>query len=151
MMELLNDTADRSIGVSRLLNAPVEVVWMAWTQPEAIAQWWGPEGFSNTIHSMNLEPGGEWRLTMHGPDGKNYANRSEFMEIEPLQKIVFQHFNPHYLSTIIFEAQETRTLLNWTMLFESTALFETVVKVFKADEGLSQNVSKLEKYLQSQL
>jgi len=150
-MELLNDTADRSIGVSRLLNAPVEVVWMAWTQPEAIAQWWGPDGFRSTIHSMNLEPGGEWRLTMQGPDGKNYANRSEFMEIEPLQKIVFQHFNPHYQSTIIFEAQETKTLLNWTMLFESAELFETVVKVFKADEGLSQNVSKLEKYLQSQL
>ncbi len=150
-MELLNDTADRSIGVSRLLNAPVEVVWMAWTQPEAIAQWWGPDGFRSTIHSMNLEPGGEWRLTMQGPDGKNYANRSEFMEIEPLQKIVFQHFNPHYLSTIIFEAQKTKTLLNWTMLFESTELFETVVKVFKADEGLSQNVSKLEKYLQLQL
>lgn len=149
-MELLNDTADRSIGLSRLLNAPVEVVWMAWTQPEAIAKWWGPDGFSSTVHSMNLEPGGEWRLTMQGPDGKKYANRSEFMEIEPLQKIVFQHFNPHYLSTIIFEAQETKTLLNWTMLFESTELFETVVKVFKADEGLTQNVSKLEKYLQSQ-
>lgn len=99
---------------------------------------------------MNLEPGGEWPLTMQGPDGKKYANRSEFMEIEPLQKIVFQHYNPHYLYTVIFEAQGTKTLLNWTMLFESTELFETVVKVFKADEGLTQNVSKLEKYLQSQ-
>ena len=84
---------------------------------------------------------------MHGPDGKNYPNKSVFKEIVPLKKIVFRHFNPHYSATINFEAQEKQTAMEWTMLFETAELFETVVKVFKADEGLRQNAAKLERYL----
>lgn len=96
-------------------------------------------------------PGGEWRLTMHGNDGKNYPNRSMFVEIVPFKKIVFQHFNPNYLATIVFEPKEKETLMQRTMQFETTELFETVVKVFKADEGLSQNVEKLERYLEQKI
>ncbi len=95
--------------------------------------------------------GGEWRLTMHGPDGKKYPNKSVFIEIEPFKKIVFQHFNPNYIATIVFELKEKETLVEWTMLFETTELFETVVKVFKADEGLNENAEKLENYLKQKI
>ena len=74
-----------------------------------------------------------------------------FIEIVPLKKIVFQHFNPNYIATIIFEPKEKETLLEWAMLFETTELFETVIKVFKADEGLHQNVEKLENYLKQKI
>ncbi len=60
---------------------------------------------------------------------------------------MFQHFNPNYIATIVFESKEKETSMEWTMLFETTELFETVVKVFKADEGLDQNAEKLENYL----
>ncbi|MFT3822835.1 MAG: SRPBCC family protein [Chitinophagaceae bacterium] len=142
-----NNTANRELRVTRTLNAPVEQVWEVWTRPEHIAHWWGPNGFTTTIHSMEVKAGGEWRLTMQGPDGKTYPNKSMFVEIVPLQQIVFQHYNPHYLATITFEPQGEQTLLDWTMVFETPELFETVVKVFKADEGLKQNVDKLENYL----
>jgi len=141
-------TASKELYVERLLNAPIDLVWEVWTNPDHIAKWWGPNGFTNTIHKMELLPGGEWKLTMHGPDGKRYPNKSLFIEIVPFEKIVFQHFNPHYLATIIFIPKEKQTLLKWTMLFETAELFETVVKVFKADEGLNQNVEKLENYLE---
>lgn len=95
--------------------------------------------------------GGEWRLTMHGPDGKRYPNKSVFIEIVPFKKIVFQHFNPNYVATIVFHPKEKETLMEWTMLFETTELFETVVKVFKADEGLNQNVEKLENYIKQKI
>lgn len=147
MEKSAHDTANRSIQVSVILPAPVEQVWEAWSNPMHIAQWWGPTGFTNTIHKMDLQPGGEWRLTMHGPDGKNYPNRSEFIEIVPLNKIIFQHFNPHYLATVRLTPNDGETLLNWHMEFETADLFETVVKVFKADEGLQQNVEKLKTYL----
>lgn len=143
-----NDTTNRQISITKLLDAPVDVVWEAWTKPEHIAHWWGPTGFTNTIHTMEVVAGGEWRLTMHGTDGKRYPNKSEFVAIVPYEKIVFQHFNPHYLATVLFEPKEKETLLQWTMLFETIELFETVVKLFKADEGLVQNVEKLETYLQ---
>ena len=130
-----------------MLNAPIELVWEVWTNPEHIAQWWGPKGFTNTIHKMDVTAGGAWRLTMHGPDGKNYLNRSEFTEIVPFKKIVFQHYNPNYLATVFFEPHKKKTLMDWSALFETTELFETVVKVFKADKGLNENVEKLENYL----
>ena len=147
-METTNsDTANREIRITRMLSAPIDLVWEVWTNPEHITHWWGPTGFTNTIHKMDVKPGGEWRLTMHGPDGKNYPNRSEFIEIVPYKKIVFQHFNPNYLATIVFDPRGNETLMEWVMLFETTELFETVVKVFKADEGLKQNVEKLTAYL----
>lgn len=146
-----NDIASRSLCVTKILSAPGDLVWKVWTDPDEIVNWWGPEGFTNTIHKMDLVAEGEWRLTMHGPDGKNYPNRSTFIEIVPHKKIVFQHFNPNYEAAITFEPKEKETLMQWTMLFETVEMYETVVKVFKADEGLKQNVEKLEYYLKQKM
>ncbi|MDP3581653.1 MAG: SRPBCC domain-containing protein, partial [Ignavibacteria bacterium] len=62
-------TADREIKIFRLLNAPIELVWKVWTDTNHIVNWWGPRGFTNTMTKMEVEPGGEWNLIMHGPDG----------------------------------------------------------------------------------
>ncbi len=146
-----NPTADREISISRLLNAPIDLVWEVWTTPDHIKNWWGPNGFTNTIHQMDLQPGGEWNLTMHGPDGTDYKNKSVFKEIVKHKKIVFDHFNPNFIATIEFEAHGEKTQMNWHMLFESKDEFIRVVKTFKADEGLKQNIEKLNHYLTSQL
>jgi uncharacterized protein YndB with AHSA1/START domain len=140
-------TADRELKISRTLNAPIELVWEVWTNPEHIKQWWGPNGFTTTIHQMQLVEGGEWLLTMHGPDGTNYPNRSVFTEIVGHKRIQFRHFNPNFIGTIDFEQQGEKTLLLWHMLFDTVAEFEMVVKTHKADEGLKQNIEKLETYL----
>src|SRR6186713_3371072 len=113
MEKVNNDTANREMRITKMLHAPIDVVWQVWTNPEHIANWWGPDGFTNTIHKMEVTPGGEWRLTMHGPDGKNYLNRSAFKEIVENKKIVFQHFNPDYLASIIFEPNGKETLMDW--------------------------------------
>src|ERR1700730_4878474 len=130
MVKANNDLANRELRITRMLSAPIDLVWEVWTNPEHIANWWGPSGFTNTIHKMDVMAGGEWRLTMHGPDGKKYPNKSVFIEIVSFKKIVFQHFNPNYIATIVFEPKEKETLVEWTVLFETTELFETVVKVF---------------------
>lgn len=149
-MEPTNNIADREIRISRLLNAPIELVWEVWTNPDHIKNWWGPTGFTNTIHGMDLKEGGEWNLTMHGPDGADYKNKSIFKEIIPFKKIVYDHISgPRFLATIEFEAQGDKTFLRWHMLFESREVFIQTVKTFKADEGLQQNVDKLTHYLQS--
>ena len=146
-MESNSSTKDREIIISRTLNAPVELVWEAWTNPEHIANWWGPNGFTNTITKMDLTPGGEWLLVKHGPDGTDYKNKSIFKEIVPHKKIVFEHIAPNFIATIDFEEQGEKTHLNWHMLFETAEEFIRVVKTFKADEGLKQNIEKLSKYL----
>jgi hypothetical protein len=84
---------------------------------------------------------------MHGPDGTNYPNRSVFKEIIPLKKIVFEHFNPHFITTVLFESQGDGTHIDWSLLFDTAEMRETVVKAHKADEGQKQNVERLEAYL----
>jgi uncharacterized protein YndB with AHSA1/START domain len=143
-----NFTADRELHISRLLNSPVELVWEVWTNPVHITNWWGPTGFRNTISVMDFRTGGVWELIMHGPDGMDYKNKSIFKEIVKYKRIIYDHISgPKFIASIEFEAQGDKTLLKWHMLFESKEQFEQVVRTFKADEGLKQNIDKLEVYL----
>ena len=57
--------ANREIKSTRLIKAPRDLVWQMWTDPKHIAQWWGPKGFTNTIHQMDVRPGGVWDFIMH--------------------------------------------------------------------------------------
>ena len=73
---------------------------------------------------------------------KNYR-----YSLKSFKKIVLEHFNPHFNTTVLFESKGKKTQLDWTMLFDTAEMFETVVKAHKADEGQKQNVERLEKYL----
>jgi len=151
MQSTKNNTADRELLITRVLNAPVDLVWEAWTEPQHIAEWWGPDGFTNTITTMDIQPGGAWDLVMHGPDGTDYKNKSVFKEIVKHKRIVYEHISgPKFTATIEFEEQGDKTLLKWHMLFQTKEEFIQTVKTFKADEGLKQNVEKLNHYLQAQ-
>lgn len=141
-------TQDRELLITRQLDAPIELVWEAWTNPKHIASWWGPNGFTTTITKMDLRPGGEWDLVMHGPDGTDYINKSIFREVILHKKIVYGHVTgPKFIATISFEQQGDQTCTTWHMLFETAEEFIRTVKTFKADKGLKQNVGKLSKYL----
>lgn len=152
MATQINDRSERELILTRLLNAPIELVWEVWTNPDHIKNWWGPTGFTNTISKMEVKDGGEWNLIMHGPDGIDYKNKSIFKEIVKHEKIVYEHLTaPKFITTVTFKEQDNKTLLTWHMLFESKEQFIEVVKTFKADEGLQQNIVKLEIYLDKQL
>jgi uncharacterized protein YndB with AHSA1/START domain len=141
--------ADRELTITRLFNAPVNLVWDVWTKPEHIKNWWGPAGFYNTIFEMDVKPGGTWDFIMHGPDGTDYKNKSVFKEVIKFEKIVYDHVSsPKFRATVTFEERGNKTFLTWNMLFETPEELTKVVKVFKADEGLKQNVAKLETYLE---
>ena len=149
MENVKDNTKDRELIITRKINAPVELVWEVWTTPEHIANWWGPDGFTNTITKMEVRPEGVWELVMHGPDGTDYPNKSIFREVLPLKKIVYEHVSePHILATITFESQGKQTFIHWHMLFDSREEFIEVVKRYKADTGLKQNVEKMVTYLE---
>ncbi len=151
MQNQKNNTADREINISRILNAPIALVWEVWTNPEHLKNWWGPNGFTNTINTMDVKEQGEWNLIMHGPDGTDYKNISIFKEVVFQKKIVYEHISgPKFLATINFEEHENGTFINWNMLFDTAEELIQVVKTFKADEGLKQNIDKLNIYLKSQ-
>lgn len=143
-----NETANRELMIARLLNAPRELVFEVWTNPEHIKHWWGPTGFTNTIAKMEVRPDGVWEFVMHGPDGTDYKNKSVYVEVVKPERIVFDHVSgPKFRVTVTFEDRGDKTFLTWRMLFESAEELQQVVKVFKADEGLKQNIVKLEEYL----
>src|ERR1700739_3864611 len=94
----------RQLTISRLLNAPVELVWTMWSDPEHIKHWWGPKGFTNTIFKMDFRDGGEWDFIMHGPDGKDYPNKHHFKKIIPYKKLILQHATaPNFEMDVTFE------------------------------------------------
>jgi uncharacterized protein YndB with AHSA1/START domain len=141
------DPEKNTLTITRIFDAPKELLFKVWTEPEHIARWWGPYGFTNTINKMDVKPGGDWEFVMHGPDGRNYKNHSIYMEIVSNKKIVFSHISPKFRATVNFTSIGNKTELTWEMCFESAGELEQVIKVFKADDGLLQNVEKLELYL----
>ena len=145
----MEKTESREMRITRTFKAPIDLMWEVWTNPEHIVNWWGPNGFTNTISKMDFQEGGEWKFTMHGPDGTNYPNRSIFKEIIPFKKIVFEHFNPHFITIVLFDpsADGEETQIDWTLLFDTVEMREVVIKAQKADEGQKQNMERLEKYL----
>jgi len=143
-----SNTLNREIIVSRLINAPRELVWKVWTTPEHIKHWWGPNGFTNTISKMDVRPGGEWDLVMHGPDGRDYKNRHIYKEVVKPERLVHEHgSNPKFVMTVTFEERGDKTLLTIQSLFETAEQLQEVIKVFNAAEGLKQNVDRLAEYL----
>ena len=144
------DASDREIVITRVFDAPREIVWSAWTDPKQVVQWWGPRGFTTTIHEMDVRPGGVWRLTMHGPDGTDYPNKSVFIEVVKPERIVFSHGGgkkggpgAQFESTWTFEAQGDKTKLTLHMVFASAAARDQIVKTYNAIEGGNQTLSRL--------
>jgi len=77
--------------MSRVFEAPRELVWEAWTNPKHVVHWWGPKGFTTTIETMDLRPGGVWTQVMHGPDGAHYPNKCRFTEVSKPERIAYSH------------------------------------------------------------
>ena len=118
---------DRDIVTLRFLRAPRERVFAAWTDPEQLARWWGPEGFSNTFEAFEPRPGGQWRFTMHGPDGTGFPNHSVFREITAPERIVFDHLSgPEFQVTVSFREEQGGTQLAFRMRFGSVEECEAI-------------------------
>lgn len=108
-----------TFNTSREIPATVEQVFAAFSDPQRLARWWGPAGFTNTFHTCDFRSGGRWSFVMHGPNGGKYPNESVFAEIESPAKVVVQHISePKYRLTITLAPSATGTLVSWSQEFE---------------------------------
>src|SRR5262249_6510852 len=82
---------EHEVVTSRTIRAPREKVFAALHDVANLGAWWGPNGFRTTTHTMDFRPFGEWRFTMHGPDGRDYPNRVVYFDVIPPERIVFEH------------------------------------------------------------
>lgn len=140
--------ADRVIVSKRIIAAPREVLFKAFSDPDQLMLWWGPLGFTSTFHVFDFRPGGTWRFTMRGPNGAEYPNEHNFTEVVPPERIVYQHVQPplhSFTMTITFADKEGKTELTWLMRFESAA---EVAKLKSFIAGANeQNFDRLEAHL----
>lgn len=128
---------------TRVFAAPPEVLFDLFADPEQLEHWWGPEGFTNTFGQFDFEPGGAWRFTMHGPDGTDYPNAKDFVEIVRPERIVFDHVQDGhgFRMTMTYEpAGEGETRLTWRMVFARPLTDDIRAFILNANE---QNFDRL--------
>jgi uncharacterized protein YndB with AHSA1/START domain len=139
--------ADRRFSHSRLIDATPQQVFDAIVQPERLARWWGPEGFSSTFHEFDLRPGGSWRFTMRGPDGTEYPNANRFTVVEPGRRVEVEHLSDdhHFVLVIALLEQGGQTLVTWEQTFDTVEHKQAIAQwVEPANE---QNLDRLQQEL----
>ncbi len=78
-----------TVKITRVFDAPRDLVWRAWADPKMVAQWFGPRGFTSSVPQWDLRVGGALRIVMHGPDGNDYPMKGVFTEVTPSQRLSY--------------------------------------------------------------
>jgi len=155
--------SDTEIVISRVLHAPRELVWQAWSDPKHVVNWWGPRGFTTTTKRHEFRVGGYWEHTMHGPDGTDYPNKSKFLEIVPQERITYllgggsdleadERRGATFRATWTFETVgENLTRLTGRMVFPSKEARDRVVRDYGAVEGGKQTLERAAEYVSAML
>lgn len=145
---------DREIVLSRVFEAPRALVFKAWTSPEHAMKWFGPKGYTCTLHEMNVRVGGLWRFDMFGPDGKRWPNRVEYLEIVPDERLVFWHgsdteHEQRFHVTITFDDQANqKTVVTLRQLYSKKAERDAKMRIGAVELGL-QTLDKLAEHLRT--
>ncbi len=164
-------TADREIVISRVINAPRELVFEVFTDVRHLSRWWGPAGFTTTTRAFEFRVGGEWIFVMHGPDGTDYEEWISWTEIAPPERIALLHgesrgdpnafesiltFIPHDAAESLQRGDAAESLqrgdaaatrIEMRTVFPSKEMRDEVVEKYHAIEGGQQTLSKLAAYV----
>lgn len=118
-----NDAQDRTVTIERLFDAPISLVWKAWTQPEHISHWWGPKGMKIEIVEHDFKVGGKWKYNMPMPNGKLFVSEGKYLEIIPGQKIVttadFRPMTEGVELHMLFEERDQQTLFTFHVVHDT--------------------------------
>lgn len=138
----------RLIVTDRLVNAAPANVWTAWTDPEILDKWFGPDGFRLTTRSFDFRVGGVWDFTMHGPDGTDYENWIVFTAIEPQRRIAWRHSAGEHDANVFvtscdFIPEGAATRLKLVAEFPNAEERERVARDHGAVEGGRQTLGRL--------
>jgi uncharacterized protein YndB with AHSA1/START domain len=138
--------ASAAVSTERLIPATPREVFAAFEEPDRLARWWGPDGFTNTFERFDFTPGGRWVFVMHGPNGASYPNESVFREIEPDARIVIEHVvKPWYRLTVALADQDGQTRVSWVQEFESAEMAAKMRRI--SEPANEQNLDRLQALL----
>ncbi|UOE43360.1 SRPBCC family protein [Agromyces larvae] len=145
-------TADRELVVSRVVDAPRELVFEAFTAVRHLSQWWGPDGFTTTTSDFEFRVGGEWHFRMRGPDGTDYPEWIKWTLLSPPERIEFRHGeyrdDPNsFESVLTFEPDGSATRVTLRTLFATARQRDEAVEKYHAIEGGQQTLGNLAEYV----
>jgi uncharacterized protein YndB with AHSA1/START domain len=145
-------TTDREIVIARVIGAPRDLVFEAFTEVRHLSRWWGPEGFTTSTRAFEFRVGGEWEFVLHGPDGTDYSEWISWTEITPPERIALVHGesrdDPNAFEAVItFVPDGEGTRIEMRTLFPTVELRDEAVEKYHAIEGGQQTLSNLAAYL----
>ncbi len=145
-------TADREIVISRVIDAPRELVFEAFTEVRHLSRWWGPEGFTTTTREFEFRVGGEWTFVMHGPDGTDYQEWISWTEIAPPDRIDMLHGESRgdpnaFKSAVTLTQDGAATRIEMRTVFPTKELRDEAVEKYHAIEGGQQTLGNLAAYV----
>ncbi len=145
--------ADRQLVITRIIDAPRELVFQAWTEPAHLVRWWGPHGFTTPVCEMDVRLGGTFRITMRSPEGEEYRIKGVYHEILAPERLVYTNGwdeagrpGGESLVTLTFSDHAGRTRLTILTEFASVADLETF-KGMGVAEGWGESLGRLERHL----
>jgi uncharacterized protein YndB with AHSA1/START domain len=145
-------TADREVVISRVIDAPRELEFEAFTDVRHMSRWWGPEGFTTTTRAFEFRVGGTWDFVMHGPDGTDYQEWISWTEITPPERIAMLHGesgdDPNaFESVLTFTPEGAATRIQMRTVFPTKELRDEAVEKYHAIEGGRQTLDNLAAYV----
>lgn len=163
--DMLVQPAQSEFVISRRIDAAPEVVWQAWTEPELMEQWWGPQYFTMPVCYLDVRPGGVYRIVMRAPDGTDYPMKGVYRTVDEPRRLAFSmDISDHpeawhkrlgmnqtsdeaepvgeIFASARFEEQDCATRLTLQMLFRSAAVRDAMLKM-GINEGWSQSLDRL--------
>jgi uncharacterized protein YndB with AHSA1/START domain len=137
--------------ITRVFDAPRDLVFKAWTEPERLKHWWGPEGFTLPFLEIETKPNGKWRACMRGPDGTNHWQHGVTLELVPPERLVFTSIwenDPTHEMVVTIELVERGKKTEMTLRQRA---FKTVEERDGHDTGWSSSLNRLDAYLAGSL
>jgi uncharacterized protein YndB with AHSA1/START domain len=146
---------EASVTLTRVFDAPRALVWKAWTDPEMMAQWFGPRGFTNPVCELDVRVGGRLYIVMRGPDGNDYPMKGVFREISVPERLVFTNIAIDKEGNHLLEGETTVTFLKkggqtaLTLETHAAGLVPIAPRMLGGMEaGWTQSIDKLEELVE---
>lgn len=141
---------ERELVITRLFKAPRDLVFKAWADPEHLAHWPGPKGFTASADKFDCSPGGFYRTCLHAPDGSDHWVRGTYLEVSPPERLVFTHAwedengrpGPETIVTVTFKDADGQTRMRFHQ-----AVFASTASRDGHEGGWNQSFDRLEVYL----
>src|SRR5260370_11596598 len=148
--DLIDNPVRQEVNITRIFDAPRELVFKMWTDPVLVEKWWGPKDFTNPVCEVGGRVGGAMRIVMRGPDGTEYPTRGVFIEITEPERIVFNNVKEddygnaelENVNTVTFTEENGKTKMNLhVVVIKSTP--EACKSIDGMNLGWNQSIDRL--------